>query len=396
MLDDGQIVKVEKEKEVVSKKKDVISDAMENSQLFQSKFDLMIVDEAHRLSNTTSGIFKIMSDLVKRSNPKGIYLLTGTPITNKPINFFNLLKLIDAPLASDWKHYVERYCDGKHFFNKKERDAHTAIFLKGKGKTSWYDLTYDEKEELNRYLERRCKVIWVTGGASHLDELQEVVKPYYIRRDKSDLQLVKKTIKVLNYDLTEEEKESYDKVWEEYTNANKEKHNLEKYKKITEGILLRQWLANAMVGKTIKLVNEIIKNGEKVIIFCAFDEELNALKEAFKDICVVHNGKMTAKKKDESVEKFKNDDNIKVFIGNLQSASVGLTLVVSNTVVFNSFSWVPGENDQAMDRVHRLNQTKDVTIYYQVFNNTFYKEMLEKVLDKQEIINNIIISEKEK
>ena len=87
----GSIVEVTKEKETVSRKKSVIENAMSNSQLFQSKFDLVIIDEAHRLSNTKSGIFKIVSDLVKRSNPKGIYAITGTPITNRPINFFNML-----------------------------------------------------------------------------------------------------------------------------------------------------------------------------------------------------------------------------------------------------------------------------------------------------------------
>lgn len=396
--DDGKIIKVEKEKEKVSRKKIVIENAMENSQLFQSKFDLVIIDEAHRLSNTSSGIFKIVSDLVSRSNPKGIYAITGTPITNRPINFFNILKIINSPLASDWKYYVERYCDGKFFYNKKERDAHTAIFCKKVGKNSWYDLSDEEKDELNKIHEQRCKKIWVTNGSSHVDELQEVVKPYYIRRDKTDLQLVKKTVKVLNYNLTDEERLSYENVWNEYVEAQEGKHkeDLEKYKKITEGIMMRQWLAKTMTDKTIDLAKKCIDLGHKVVIFCSFDEELNTIKDAFGELAVAHNGKMLIKKKEKSVEEFQNNPNVKVFVGNITSAGVGLTLTSSHIVIFNSFSWVSGENAQCEDRVHRLNQKHDVTIYYQVFENTFYKEMLEKVKGKEEIINNIIISEKEK
>lgn len=397
-LEGGQVKKVVKEKEKVSRKASVISEAMENSQLFQSQFDLIIIDEAHRLSNTTSGIYKIVSDLVKRSNPKGIYELSGTPITNRPINFYNLLKIIGSPLADDWKYYVERYCDGKFFYNKKERDAISFMFCKKKGKTSWYDLSFEEKEELDKILDKRCKKIWVTDGASHLDELQEAVKSCYIRRDKNDLTLPKKTVKVLNYDLTNEERESYEQVWDEYLQAQegKNKEDLEKYKKITEGIMMRQWLANAMTSKTIDLARKCVDLGNKVVIFCSFDEELNTIKEAFKDICVVHNGKMLTKKKDKSVEEFQNNPNIRVFIGNIQSAGVGLTLVASRVAIFNSFSWVSGDNLQAEDRIHRLNQKKDVTIYYQVFGDTFYKEMFDKVRGKQEIIDNIIVSEKNK
>jgi SWI/SNF-related matrix-associated actin-dependent regulator 1 of chromatin subfamily A len=397
-LEGGQVKKVVKEKEKVSRKASVISEAMENSQLFQSQFDLIIIDEAHRLSNTTSGIYKIVSDLVKRSNPKGIYELSGTPITNRPINFYNLLKIIGSPLADDWKYYVERYCDGKFFYNKKERDAISFMFCKKKGKASWYDLSFEEKEELDKILDKRCKKIWVTDGASHLDELQEAVKSCYIRRDKNDLTLPKKTVKVLNYDLTNEERESYEQVWDEYLQAQegKNKEDLEKYKKITEGIMMRQWLANAMTSKTIDLARKCVDLGNKVVIFCSFDEELNTIKEAFKDICVVHNGKMLTKKKDKSVEEFQNNPNIRVFIGNIQSAGVGLTLVASRVAIFNSFSWVSGDNLQAEDRIHRLNQKKDVTIYYQVFGDTFYKEMFDKVRGKQEIIDNIIVSEKNK
>jgi SWI/SNF-related matrix-associated actin-dependent regulator 1 of chromatin subfamily A len=397
-LQDGKVTKVVKEKEKISRKTKVIEEAMENSQLYQSKFDLIIIDEAHRLSNTTSGIFKIVSDLVKRSNPIGIYALTGTPITNRPINFFNMLKIIGSPISNDWKNYVERYCDGKSFYNKKERDAYSHIFCREKKKDSWYDLTYDEKKELDELLEKKCKKIWVTDGASHLDELQEIIKPYYIRRDKNDLKLTNKTVKVLNYDLTSQERSEYENLWNEYVDAQNDKNpeDLDKYKKITEGIMMRQWLAKSMTDKTIDLARKCVDLGHKVVIFCSFDEELNTIKDAFEGICVFHNGKINIKKKDKSVEMFQNDPNIKVFVGNIQSAGVGLTLVASDVAIFNSFSWVSGDNLQAEDRIHRLNQKKDVTIYYQVYNDTFYKEMFDKVRGKQEIIDNIIVSEKNK
>ena len=149
-----------------------------------------------------------------------------------------------------------------------------------------------------------------------------------------------------------------------------------------------------MINRTIDLVKKCIETDRKVIIFCAFDNEINKLSEEFKDICVYHNGKLNEKKKNDAVEKFQNDDNIKVFIGNLESASVGLTLTSASVIVFNSFSFVPATNKQAEDRIHRLNQTKPCTIYYQSFNGTYFDNMLEITYSKEEVIDKVIITEK--
>ena len=268
-----------------------------------------------------------------------------------------------------------------------------------KKKNTLYDLTDKEKEELDKILDKNCKKIWVTDGSSNVDELQEVVKPYYLRRLKSDFgKIVKKTVKVLNYKLTNKEREEYDRVWDEYLQAQegKSKEDIEKYKRITEGIMLRQWLAKSMTKKTIKLAEKCINLGHKVVIFCSFDDELNTIKEHFGKLCVVHNGKLTMKRKNDSVEKFQNDPNIKVFIGNIQSAGVGISLISGTVVIFNSFSFVPGENQQAEDRVHRLNQTKNCTVYYQTFIDTYFTKMLEIVNGKDNVINKIIVSENKK
>ena len=395
--DDGKIVEVTKERETVSKRKSVIDNAMSNSQLFQSKFDLVIIDEAHRLSNTKSGIFKIVSDLVKRSNPRGIYAITGTPITNRPINFFNMLKIINSPIAKDWEYYVRRYCDGKQIFNAKEKKAYTAMFLRSIGKYSWYDLTPTENDKLLEYLEAHCKKLWLTNGASHLDELQEVIKPYYIRRDKSDIKtLVNKSIKVLEYELDDDMRAEYENVWNEYLMEKGDTSKSEKFKRITEGIVFRQWLANHMIPYTIRKVEELVEQGHKVVVFTSFDNELYELQSAFGDSCVIHNGKLSALQKTRAVDEFQNNSSKKVFIGNIFSAGVGLTLVASDTVIFNSITFVPGDMLQAEDRIHRLNQDKDCTIYYQVFKDTYMEHMFDIVHGKSEIIDKLIISEKDK
>ena len=400
--DNGEITYKTVEKEVVSKKNAVISEAMANSQLFQSKFDLIIIDEAHKLSNANNGRYKIITDLIQRSNPKGIYELTGTMITNNPMNLYNILKIIDADITKDWQSYVKNYCDGKQIYVKGERDGFTNAFLKKKGKTSWYDLTYDEKTELNEFLDKNCKKIWLTRGASNLEELKERIKHLYLRDLNEEIyKKFKKETKVISYTLSNDEKNEYDNVWEEYINSlDEEERDLNKIldnKKLIEGSVLRQATSQMMIPHTIQLVESILKNSDdKVIIFCAFDKEIYDLKEHFQDTCVVHNGKLTTKAKEKAIDTFKNDEKCRILLGNLVSTSVGLNLIVANHVIFNSVSWLPAENQQAEYRILRIGQTKDCTIYYQKLNDTYMTRMFELLAIKNEIIDAVIVDEKNK
>ena len=395
--DNGNIKREYKDKKIVSRSKKIIDEAMSKSQLFQSHYDLVIIDEAHRLSNNTSTRFKIISDLLKRSKPNGIFLLTGTMITNSSRNLYNILKLIDLPITRDWQYFMERYCGARFFYKKNEKKAYTVMFLKEKEKDSWYDLTGDEKEELDGILEKKCKKLCIPGEDTNMEELQEIIKPYYLRRLKTDFtEMVTKTVKYIHYEMSEEEKRSYDELWEKYLELQEDKEKTEKNKKLIEISLMRQWLADKMIPKTIDLVKKCVAVGRKVVIFCAYDNEINKFVEEFKDICVFHNGKINEKKKNEAVERFQNDDNIKVFIGNIFSAGVGLTLTSASVVVFNNFSFVPSDCLQCEDRVYRIGQDKPCTIYYQSFNGTYFDKMLEIVHNKNEVINKIIITEKEK
>lgn len=400
--DDGKISYKTEKKEVISRKKEVINAAMEDSQLFQSNFDLIIIDEAHMLSNNKSIRYKTVSDLIKRSNPEGIFELTGTPIRNNPQNLFNLLKLIDAPIAKDWGKYALRYCGGKQIFIKGERDKFTNIFLKRKGKTSWYELTKDEKEELNAYLDGNARKIMIASGASNLDELQERIKHLYLREtDFGNALSIKKETRVIEYDLDDDEKGEYKFAWSKYLEEKGESDSealkkLTENKKLVEGSVFRQMTAKFMVKRSIKLAEDYIEKGDKVIIFCCFDSELYALQEHFGDRCVIYNGKMTAKQKDSARERFMNDPTCTVFIGNIVAASTGLTLTAANHVIFSSFSFTPSDNNQASFRICRLGQTKDCTIDYQVFKETYMERMVQILDLKNQIIENVIIEDSEK
>lgn len=376
-------------KMVKSRKKVNVQKNLENSPLFQSGFDCVIIDEAQKLSNNTSNRYKVIYDFLMKSNIEYVFLTTGTPLTNTPMNLYHILKLIDASITSEYEFYVQRYCDGKEI-NKPGEFQKWSNVADARGKTG--------KEKYDFIGENVAKMI-IPQGASNLDELRERIKHLYIRRLSSDIPgMVNKRIETLEYDLNSEQKKQYDKLWEEYLEAQEENgdESNEEYRQLVEGMLVRQFLANEMVENTKKLVDDYIEDGEKVIIVCNFTNELEQFKEYYGKQCVTYDGKMTAKQKDKAVDAFMNDKKVKVFIGQEVAMSVGLTLTSSHIMVFNSYSWSENDNRQTQDRIYRITQTEDALCIYQLFTDSISKDMFEKVMRKGLIMDETIKSENDK
>lgn len=388
-----------------AKTKEGIEKAVENSPMLKfllNKKSLIIIDEAHKLSNNTSDRYKIIKDLINKSNPHSIYLSTGTPITNDPANYFNLLSLLNDPLTIDREFYYMRYCDAfKMPINeqqKQKKQQLTQEFLNSHNKNTWYDLTDEEKKSLNDIINKRVIQKIIPKGGKNLEELKMQTAHVYLRRTKDDIgDLPPKYIHERVFELNKEQMAEYKKLWDEYEAAKlEEDSSKELNKELIEGGLYRKYLSNQMVPNTIKLAEKCLARGEKIVIACCYDDELYTLRDYFKDKCVIYNGKMSLKEKDEAIKKFNNDPNVMIFIGNIIAAGVGITLTSSRVVIFNNFSYVPGDNSQFQDRVHRIGQTRDVHIFYQFFKDTQYEKMWNTVLSKSLIINKVIKKEDEK
>ncbi len=296
-------------------------DAKLNRELVDANFDLAIIDEAHYLKNNDSIRGKIMVELSTKHNVNKVWLLTGTPVANRPMDFFNLLKIIKSPIAENWKHYAVRYCEAKQFFRT----------LKNGTK----------------------KQIWLTDGASNLEELAAKTKNIILRRLKTEvLDMPDKVVTPMYQELDKKGWGEYNELWDEYVTKRilEEKKTNEEQKSLVELILLRKFIAAQAISYTIEMAENAIEMGRKVIIFTSFTEELEILQAHFGKIAVKHNGPMTTLQKQKSVDAFQQNAKIKVFIGNIKSAGVGITLTEGTVVIFNSFDWVPGSNEQAEDR----------------------------------------------
>ena len=356
-------------------------------QYIVNKKSLIIIDEAHRLSNNTSIRYKVIKDLIKRGEPHSIYAATGTPITNNPQNLYCVLQFLNDPITQDYNYYCERYCNSFKVPAKGEKERWTNIFYARGG-----------NGDLKQFIRENARMIQVANGASNLEELKDRISHIYLRRTKEDLgDLPEKRVHEVFYDLSDEQQFVYTRLWEEYeTSKLEENPDTELNKELIEGGIYRKYLSNQMVPNTIKMCDRFIAQGEKVVIMCCYDEELYSLQEYYSESCVIYNGKMSLKEKDKAIDEFKNNEKIKVFIGNLQSASVGITLICSCKLIFNNISYVPSDCQQAEDRIHRIGQTQTCDIYYQMFRGTQYEKMWNIVLRKQLIIEQVIKKENEK
>ena len=317
-----------------------------------SGFDLIIVDEAHAICNTQAQRTKLVNDIAKITDK--VWLLTGTPVTSRPINYFNLLNLVDCNVAQNWMAYVKRYCNGYQFRAGNRK-------------------------------------IWNVSGASNLEELYERTKPFVLRRLKNDvLDLPEKIITPVYMRLRSKEYEDVMGEYYEWYDKGGESDSLTmQFSKIAK---VRQIIANEKVAQTIELCENILDQDKKVIIFCNFTDSLNAIYNHFKKVAVKLDGSTPKGERQDAVDKFQTDDKVKVFVGNIKAAGVGLTLTAAETVIMNDLSFLPSDHSQAEDRAYRYGQKNTVVVYYPLFENTI-EGIIYDILDKKKRIINTVMGD---
>ena len=323
-----------------------------------NNIDMMVVDEAHVLKSPTSQQSK---NLLKLKSPKYKIAATGTLIPNNPLDAYVPLKWIGAESASytNFRYYYCKY--GGQFGNE---------FI----------------------------------GFRNLDTLKYMLSHYSLRRDKSLLNLPPKTI-INEYIEMDPKQEHF------YTNITKgikdEVDKVELNNKTLLGMVTRLRQATACpsilttenipsskMERCIDLVEQILSEDDKVVIFSTFKETVYELQNALsKYNPLIGTGDIDDDKISQNVDKFQTDPNNKVFIGTWQKCGTGLTLTAANYMIFIDTPWTDASFEQACDRIHRISTSKPVTIYTLITSGTIDERVLEIVEDKEALSSYIIDDE---
>jgi len=321
------------------------------SMMLKSNFDLVIIDEAHYIQNVQAQRTKLINDLVKDIDR--LWLLTGTPMTSRPINYFNLLSLVDSPVAKNWMAYVVRYCSGYQF-------------------------------------KVGARKVWNVMGASNLEELRDRTMSTVLRRLKEDvLDLPDKIITPVYLRLRSK---LYEEVMGDYynwydKNPDESKNLSIQFTKLTQ---VRQVIAEEKTQHTIELAENIIEQGKKVIIFCNFTKSLETIYEHFGKHAVRLDGSMSKTQRQDAVDRFQTDEKVHVFVGNIKAAGVGITLTAAEAVIMNDLSFLPSDHSQAEDRAYRYGQKNNVLVYYPLFDNTIEGIIYDILNNKKKIISTVM------
>jgi len=319
------------------------------------KFDLAIIDEAHYLSNSGAKRTKLMNDILE-SVPK-VWLLTGTPMTSRPINYFNLLKIINSPVALNWQHYVRRYCKG-YQFRTKNPDGST-------------------------------RKVWSTSGHSNLDELRERTKGLVLRRLKTEVPGLPEKIIIPRF--LELKSTFYDEELEEFMRISQEERAKESISiTISRLMKVRQVIAYEKVPYTCDIIDEFIEQGRKVIVFNNFSMPIDMIQDKYPKNSVRVEGGLSQNKRQEAIDRFQSDPKIKIFNSQIIAGGIGINLTAAEGVIMNDLSFVPSHHSQAEDRAYRHGQKNNVLVYYPVFENTIEQIVYNILQVKKDVIDQVM------
>lgn len=315
--------------------------------MFENKrFNYIILDEAQSIKNPQSDITQVCLSLSGNQ-----YLtLTGTPIENS--------------LTDLWSQV--------HFFNRNMLGSASHFIRSCK---------QPEKQALYRQL----------------------IKPFLLRRHKSAVltDLPEKTIIIQPCEMSDEQKRFYRDIRNSYRDKfleSKDENNKISPIILLEGLLRLRQSANhpklveagytGASGKfeiVTQLLDDVIQQGDKVLIFSSFVEHLklykNYLDERNMQYCYLDG---STKDRKLQVEKFQNDDDSQVFLLSLKAGGVGLNLTRASYVFLLDPWWNPAAEAQAYDRAHRIGQKNKVFVYKFISKHSIEEKILK--LQEQKIL----------
>jgi SWI/SNF-related matrix-associated actin-dependent regulator 1 of chromatin subfamily A len=291
----------------------------------------VVFDEAHFIKNASARtthclkLLGVQNDArAPLTGPEYVFLLTGTPVTSRPKDLFNLLRCVGHPSARSFLSFAKRYCDAY-----------------------------------------RNDFGWVTTGASNLDELNLLMKEVMLRRRKEEvLDLPPKIRSWVPVDISASPAalgavESF-LGWYQAIDAA-EPNDTQFLARLNK---VRVALHKAKHKAVAERIADVVGAGEKAIVFTAFNDGLQRHAKALAGTAVTITGGQTAEERQTAVDRFQTDPEVRVALCNIVAGGVGITLTAGSHVIFQDLDWVPANHAQAEDRCYRLGQTKSVTVEY--------------------------------
>jgi len=361
-------------------------------------WDIVIADEAHMMKGSKVRRSTHLLGLPPRSRmpkdkdgneiphprepipSKKWILLTGTPITNKPVDFWNLLRFVDPLHFGDYYQYVKQFCDAKKGFGK-------SLNVDGSSNLS-------QLQQIIRgsCMVRRLKTDVLKQLPAKTRQIILLPTPAKVKRELNALTLEAtlsdETIDEINDAVANAKSANSTDEWDQSTqNLTKQKIHFEQIAKA------RSILGLAKVDLAIEHIKSILDGDstKKLIVGAHHSEVIVQLIDALKKYGVTSiTGSTSAHKRQDAVEKFQSEASCRVFVGNILAAGTGITLTASSHVIFVETDWVPANNRQYEDRPHRIGQKDAVLIQYLAMDDTLDVNIIQSNAKKIRVIESAL------
>ena len=329
--------------------------------LFETSWDLIIFDEAHKIKNRRAQ----QSIGAKKLKSKYKSLLTGSPIPNHPQELWSLLNFLYPKRFHSYWQFIERFC-------VQESVPYSPVSI----------------------------IVDVKNTPS----LKYILDSIMIRRNKEELlkDLPEKRYKTIELEITGKQKELYDKMEKEMFFELENGKTIEAAIPLTKLIRLQQLALSPMIFdidcigvKTQTILDIIGDNDEKIVIFSMSKRYIDVLaqlltEKGYKNFVKV-TGYTLLEERQRLIDNFTTNPEIKVFMATIQTMGEGTNLQIASTLIFADKSWVPTVNEQAENRIYRFGQ-KNKTLIISLFCKNTVDSAVEKVLKKKNTIINKIMA----
>jgi SNF2 family DNA or RNA helicase len=326
-------------------------------------FEYIILDESQNIKNPASKSFKAVKTLKSQFK----LILSGTPVENTVNDLWTQMSFINPGLlGSQTLFYTE------------------------------FVIPIEKKKDEEK-----------------ASKLQALIKPFVLRRTKTQVatELPPKTENLFYCQMSEVQKEYYEEIKSEYRNElllNLENGAFKKSQiQVLQGLTKLRQIANHPVmidedykgdsGKfenVIHTLENVLSRGHKVLVFSQFVKHLNIYRKYFdaENTPYAYLDGATTKRGDV-VKEFQTNSTIKLFLISIKAGGVGLNLTEADYVFILDPWWNPAVEQQAIDRTHRIGQTKNVFIYKFITKDSVEEKILALQNRKRKVAESLITTE---
>jgi SNF2 family DNA or RNA helicase len=326
--------------------------------------DMIICDESHKIKCHKTNASKAMHRLGKAAAYR--LILTGTVITNKALDVFSQYKFLNpAIFGNSFYSFRNKYFDMCGYGN------HTPILKRR--------MEPELTERLHRIAYRATK-----AECLDLPEITDIIR--YVELEKSAMRIYQELVK-----------DSFTEISGQEVTATNILTRLLRLSQLTGGFLggdedpKPYSVSKAKLDALADIIETAQSEGQKLVIIARFTAEIDAIKKLLEKQNIGYSA-ISGETKDRTaqVRQFQEDTDITVFIGQIATAGLGITLTAASTLVFYSLDYSMSNFEQAKARIHRVGQKFPCTYVYLTAKNTVDEKILEALRNKADLAKKLV------